>query len=372
MVIVRDLSGVATFRDHWEFLSSFETRRVIPDFDDVLRSLREARTFALIAEIENETPRCLACFVQAEIACDFAIGKRHLWTTTTDQIYLVGEVVLGKLDIETWRKFLRELDRICKFEFINLGEIPVDSGLYGSATMRSVRYRASSWSAADNVRWRANLPQQFDDYIASLRPKTRQMVRQALRKSQNVRSFERITATHQIDEFLSVAIAINRQTYQWKLGLRLKNDKAERSEYVRLAQRGQLRCYILRINGDPCAFIRGVLVRNMFLYQASGFLPEFGKWSPGKIALTLAIKDLLESDGCRVFDFGDVGDHTGYKSRFGNASTPSHRILISKRLSLRPTLMTMAQRVLLGFKTTSKWLLANEKLRRSIRRFVRA
>jgi CelD/BcsL family acetyltransferase involved in cellulose biosynthesis len=196
------------------------------------------------------------------------------------------------------------------------------------------------------------------------------MVRQALRKSNDVRSFERISAEEQIDEFLAVAVAINQKTYQWKLGLRLRSDDAERRDYLRLAQQGQLRCYVLRIDGIPCAFIRGILVRNMYLYQASGFLPEYAKWSPGKIALTLAIKDLVEADGCQVFDFGDVGDRTSYKSQFGNAFMPSRKILISKRFSIRPTLTSMAQRTLLELKNMGKWILANENLRRGLRQFL--
>jgi hypothetical protein len=364
---LRNLQEIATFREHWELLCSREKRRVIPDFDDILRSLREARTFALVVQMEGGTPICIACFVQANIICNFAIGKRHLWSICTDQIYLVGEVVLGKLEPDVWQEILRALEKLCKFEFLNLGEIPVSSDLFRAATVRSIRYRASQWSSADNVRWRAELPEHFEIYISSLRHKTRQMVRQALRKTNDIRSFQVFTTESQVDEFLSLAVAINKETYQWILGLRLKNDDAERLECIRQARQGQLRCYILRINGVACAFIRGALVRNMYLYQASGFLPQYAKWSPGKIALTLAIKDLVET-GCKVFDFGDVGDQTSYKSRFGNACIPSRRLLLSKRFSVRPTLIAMAHRVLLELKGVGKRIFARGGARRGLRR----
>ena len=316
-------------------------------------------------------PRNIACFVQAEIPCNFAIGKRHLWTVCTKQIYLVGEVVLGKLDPDVWREVLRRLEKVCPFDFINLGEILVDSDLYRAANGQSFKYRTSFWSAPDNVRWRIELPEKFDDYIASLRQKTRQMTRQALRKSKDCRSLEVMTGKRQVDDFLSLAVPINQNSYQWNLGLRLRYDTVARSEYIRQAERGQFRCYVLRINGVPCAFIRGMLVRGIYLYQSCGFLPEYSKWSPGKTVLMLAIRDLLQTTDCKAFDFGDVGDHVGYKSRFGNAFAPSRKVLISKRFSVRPALIAISQETLLELKNIAKRVLASVHIRRRVQRFLR-
>ena len=343
----------------------------MPDFEDVKRSLSQATRFILIAEMRGAAPCCIACFVEATLPSNFAIGRRHIGSIPTRQLYLLGETVLGELRPETWSLLLAELNRFTPYEFINLGEISTASDLYRAVTSSPARYRVSCWSGEGNVRWLINLPQTFEDYVVSLRSKSRQMVRQSLRKYNGAGSFEVVSRENQVNEFLSVASQINRKTYQWRLGLRIWNDHETQAEYSRLARLGQLRCYVLRIDGEPCAFIRGILVGDIYLYQATGYLPEHRKWSPGKIILMLAIKDLIEAGDCRIFDFGDVGDHVGYKSRFGNVFLPSRRILVSQRFSFRPTLIASAQAFLLALKNISKRIFTTAELRRRVRQLLR-
>src|SRR5205814_9563948 len=147
-----------------------------------------------------------------------------------------------------------------------------------------------SWM--DRIRWLIDLLERFDNYIGSLRSKSRQIIRQSLRKFNAGEgcSFSVISEEHQIDEFLSIGEAISRNTYQWSVGQRLQNDSATRDEYVRLARSGKLRCYLLRIEGKPCAFARGSLVGGIYNYETPGFLTEYAKWSPGTVLLMLVIK----------------------------------------------------------------------------------
>jgi CelD/BcsL family acetyltransferase involved in cellulose biosynthesis len=370
LVVVRDIESASSFRDAWNGLRASEPR-FAPDFDDVLNSLANAKQFVLIAEMEGSSTRSLACFVEATLPCNFSVGRRHFGSVSTKQLYLIGETVLGKFPYETWLRVLKELEKIATFDFINLGEIVVDSDLYRAVAASPSRYRVSSWSSADNVRWLIKLPDQFDQYVSSLRHKTRQMVRQSLRKYEGVGSFDVVTQANEIEEFLLIAASINRKTYQWHLGLKVHNNQSTRDEYQRLAGLGILRCYVLRINGAPCAFIRGTLVDGVFLYQTAGFLPEYSRWSPGKVALMLALKNLVEVDKCRLFDFGDVGDHVGYKSKFGNVFLTSRTVLISKRLSIRPALVASAQSLLLNSKNLTKRIFRKGPSRQKVRRLLR-
>ncbi len=87
-----------------------------------------------------------------------------------------------------------------------------------------------------------------------------------------------------------------------------------------LANNGQLRSYIVYIEGRPCAFMGGQLRDGLYLWETSGFDPQYEKSSPGTVLLAWAIRDLIENTNCEVLDFGAGGDDRDYKSRFGNTT----------------------------------------------------
>jgi CelD/BcsL family acetyltransferase involved in cellulose biosynthesis len=130
--------------------------------------------------------------------------------------------------------------------------------------------------------------------------------------------------------------------------------------------------YILRINGQACAFIHGTLNHGVYNYGVPGFLVEYANWSPGKVLLILAIKDLIEKTNCRLFDFGGGGDDVGYKSKLGNVSRPARTILVSHRLAIRPALVSLAQLGLLSAKAIARRIFSSDVLRRRIRRALRS
>jgi len=372
LIVANDICEVTFLAKYWD-LQRRHVSRYVPDFDDVLNILTRARKFMVLIEMNGNEPVCLGCFVEGKARISFTVGEKLLGNVAVEQLTLVGGVVLGDLSPETWRQFLKQIDLRASYDFINLGEVPLDSDLRRAVAALPIKYQVSSPSRKEQIRWLINLPSTFENYIASLRPKSRQIVRQSLRKFESGEgcSFTVISEEHQIDEFLSLGEAISRETYQWTVGQRLQNDILTRDEYVRLARSGKLRCYVLRIKDKPCAFVRGSVVDGIYRYDTPGYLPEFAKWSPGTVLLMLAIKDLIESVKCRIFDFGPGGDNIGYKAKFGNVSIPSQTLLISRRLALRPALISIAQEALIGMKNIADRVLGTGDLRHRIRRAMR-
>ena len=372
LLVVHDVSAIQFLAKYWDRLRASEFGYV-PDFDDVLDGLARARKFVALIEMRASEPSCAAFFIEETKSNHFMVGKRSLASVEVERLALVGGVVLGELRPETWLRFLRELDDFSRYDFIYLGEVLVDSDLSRAIAELPMRYRVSRPSRKDQIRWFIELPEKFDDYLASIGSQSRQVVRRKIRKFEKGEgcSFAVFSDEHKIDEFLSTAEEISQRTYQWGLGQGLQNDTVTRGEYVRMARAGKLRCYIMRIEGKPCAFIRGTLVNGVYNFETPGFLPEYAKWSPGTVLLLLAIKDLIESTKCRVFDFGGGGDDVGYKAKFGNVSMPSRQLLISRRLSLRPALISFAQEMLIGTKNLADRLLGSSEIRRRIRRALR-
>jgi CelD/BcsL family acetyltransferase involved in cellulose biosynthesis len=370
LVILHTIEEVRPFAEKWDSLRASELR-FIPDFEELEHTLSEAQ-FVFLAEAQSSKSLCMGCFVEENARSYFALGKRSLGSVSIRQLSLVGSTVLGRLESETWLRFLREIDKLATYDFINLGEIAEDSDLFRAVMASPARYQISSLSQKHNARWTIALPTKFDDYLASLGSKSRRMVRQSIRRFQagDGCSFTLVSQECQVDDFLSIAEAINQRTYQWDLGQQLRANDITRQEYKRLAKAKKLRCYILRINGEPCAFIRGILVGGVYNYQVPGFLTAYAKWSPGKLLLVLAIKDLIENTDCRVFDFGEGGDDVGYKSKFGNVRRPSRKILISRRFFPRPVLISLAHAILMGTKNIARRVFDTDQSRRRIRRML--
>src|SRR5216683_1512144 len=69
-----------------------------------------------------------------------------------------------------------------------------------------------------------------------------------------------------------------------------------------LAERGKLRFYTLRLQGQPLATVYGLVDRGKFLYFQSGYDPEWSKQSVGLVLVGETFRDSLAS-GLREYDF---------------------------------------------------------------------
>ena len=121
----------------------------------------------------------------------------------------------------------------------------------------------------------------------------------------------------QVEQFLEDAEKISRSTYQWQLGYGLHNTMHMREMLTRLAKAGALRSYIVYLHNTPVAFGWGKLSHRTFVFEQTGYDPQYHKLSPGTTLILGMFRDLIENTNCEFFDFKWGGDD-GYKSRMGN------------------------------------------------------
>jgi CelD/BcsL family acetyltransferase involved in cellulose biosynthesis len=69
-----------------------------------------------------------------------------------------------------------------------------------------------------------------------------------------------------------------------------------------LAERGKIRFYTLRLQGQPLATVYGLVDRGKFLYFQSGYDPQWSKQSVGLVLVGETFRDSLAS-GLREYDF---------------------------------------------------------------------
>jgi hypothetical protein len=228
--------------------------------------------------------------------------------------------VLGQPDEDVIRKFFRLIIEESGFDLINVGEIFVGAHLYKA--INSLHHGVLAWSIARKMRywWLIQLPRSFEEYIGSLPEKTRRHITRDCRKFEIAGpDFRVMHLPEEVEMFLRDAEKVSRLTYQWKLGYGLCNDEYTRQRLTRLAKNGTLRCYVFYLSGSPCAFGWGELSHRTFVFQVTGYDPQYRKLSPGTALIMRMVQDLIENTKCQVFDFMWGGDE-GYKSRLGTVS----------------------------------------------------
>ena len=147
----------------------------------------------------------------------------------------------------------------------------------------------------------------FESYLATLGAEHRYNFRRRLRNLERRTrfSFERVRDEAGRREALPVLFRLHEQRWTPRGGseaFEAVRVRAFHDELSRLAlERGWLRLFLLRVDGDPAAAIYGFRHGRSFLFYQSGLDPRFARWSVGLVALGLTIESAI-SEGASEFD----------------------------------------------------------------------
>jgi hypothetical protein len=244
---------------------------------------------------------------------------------------LVGNRVLGSNSSESLASCLEEFGRMLTsgevdqvfFEDIEVGS-PLRTAIEG---MRLPGVQAVSPSAPQ-PHWWIRFPEPAEDYWKKFSSKTRYNLRSSAKKLLHT-----VTCYKEDPSlFLEKAHRVSVESWQSKkLGLRIKNNPAERRYWERVASLGALRGYILEQGEQPLAFILGVQWGGCFVLEEIGYNSAHAKSSPGNVLHFRMLEDLISCDTPAVLDFG-YGDNE-YKRLFGNHQSMSGPVILARRAS---------------------------------------
>jgi hypothetical protein len=373
VLVVHQLDHLDQFAEAWNRLRK-QQPFFFPIFEDLAFFLSETpRDFRVIAFKDGDRITSLACFICERAHRRFSVGERSLFGLPIRTVRLFGSAVLGDLDSETFKTFLNVILNEFKFDLLSFGEMPIDSSLCEAIHGAGFGWVVTSPSRKTSLRWLINLPESFEQYLASLSSHLRKSLRYQVRRLEKELNYELLVVhrADQVDSFLSDGEAISRLTYQWNVGQRLNDDDATRRRYKHRAGNGSLRCYMVSIAGQPGAFARGELADGTYNFETPGFDPQYSKFSVGLVLLMWVIRDLIENTDCKVFDFGVGGDETGYKSRFGNVSVRCVSLELGRWTRPYSLIIVMLQQGLAAAKNLVSWLLGNNKIRARLKKAMR-
>lgn len=173
----------------------------------------------------------------------------------------------------------------------------------------------------------------FEDYLARFSGKTRSTLRRKARKLADEVDGALEVSEHrtpaEIETFLAEAMPLSARTYQARLlDAGLPEDEASRAAMMTKAEAGEMRCYLLRAQGKPIAYLSLPVEGVTLVYAHLGYDPDWARLSPGTVLQMHALETLFAEQRFRRFDFTE--GEGAHKAMFGTDSVECASFLLLK------------------------------------------
>lgn len=173
-----------------------------------------------------------------------------------------------------------------------------------------------------------NMADSYDTYMARFSSKTRSTLGRKARKvaevsggTLDVRSFHK---PGDVGEFFSAVAPLAAKTYQARLlDAALPVSDAFQKETLTLAADGNLRAFVLFIDGEVVAYLYLPVVEDFLVYAYLGYHPAYAHLSPGTVLQLEALKSLYAEQRFRFFDFteGDGAHKALFSTHYVDCAT---------------------------------------------------
>ena len=151
-----------------------------------------------------------------------------------------------------------------------------------------------------------NLNTSFDEYKKKFSSKSLSTIKRKINKCRTggVIDFREYRTAEDVDAFFDIAIPLSGLTYQERLldaGLPATNDFQQESK--KLAEKDNLRAYILFIDGKAAAYLYCPVKNGVLLYSYLGYHPDTAHMSAGTVLQWLALEQIFAENKFSLFDF---------------------------------------------------------------------
>ena len=328
IVTARSAEDVRGLRDAWEelgpadlnadpdvFLAHLETR---PEF---------VRPHVVLAEAAG-VPRALLVARLARTRIPVRLGYREVYAPELTGLTVVQGGLLGSAELV----FEEATDVLARREadVLRLRSVHVGSELHRLAHAEQPRTLRGRQEARAWRRWRLALPSSLDEILRLQSRRTRSKHRALARKLEAELGRRLTLDVHRdargAERLIRDAEALSAKTDQRPIGGGFGATPSDARLVELAAKRGWLRAYVVRVDGEPCAFWIGLAYAGVFYVGPTGYDPAFADLRLGRYALLRMLADLCEDEAVDHVDWG-VGDDE-YKRQFGSESWVEEDLLL--------------------------------------------
>lgn len=173
----------------------------------------------------------------------------------------------------------------------------------------------------------------------------------------------------EFDDFYAQARTVSARTYQETLldaGLPASAEFQDESR--QLAERGQVRAFLLFQTGRPVAYLYCRTVDGVVFYDHVGFDPDYRMHSPGTVLQWVALEYLFAEQQHRIFDFTE--GEGAHKELFATAHRDCADVLIFRRTA-RNLVLVVLYASLSAASRAAVELLKKARIYQRVKAFVR-
>ncbi|MGB5744893.1 MAG: GNAT family N-acetyltransferase [Sedimenticolaceae bacterium] len=230
----------------------------------------------------------------------FNFGEVELASTTVRRYALAGN--FPHLSQRDWELVLSALR----------AHLETDAAVYllgvveGEGLCRAIRAhstREAFWCSRHGKHYArrfCNLADGYEAYLRSLPARHRKKLKRSLKRFEarfaDYASFSCHVSVDEVDVFLTRVEPVSNRTYQAQLlDNAVKREGHVGRQLLQGARRGNVRCYLLAIDGHPIAWRIGTVYQGTFFSQHVGYDPDYAEWHPGVITHLYSAKDLADT-----------------------------------------------------------------------------
>jgi hypothetical protein len=301
------------------------------DFMSMLGSVRQEilGPYHLVA-YDNDEPVAMLVGRMEKAHANFKVAYLRIISIPLKQLVFVRDGFLGERSERVIRAMCEKI------------EIELTAGVADRALLKSLPCSISSnpiesivcsvsrnFSSQIAPHWKTRLPVSFEAFLAKRPRKSRYHLRRIKRIFESEfagkLSYEIFEHPVQVDAFCRAAETIARSTYQRGLGAGFIDNSENRCRLALMADKRQLRAYVVSIDDKPIAFWSGELVREVMYLTWTGFDVAYAKYEVGTILFLRMVDDLIEWQ-VKEIDYG-LGS-AEYKARFGDLFLQDRDLII--------------------------------------------
>jgi len=251
------------------------------------------------------------------------IGPWDAYRPTVRSLTVAYRGFVGERSPETIGAVLSELRQALderEVDAVALRYLALDDPLYEAARAAGPPHRREHF-LRHRPHWSMTIGESLEETLSGRSAKTRENIRRSARRLENEFGdrlrLEVITDPAEAPRLFADIDAIAARAYQYESDMLFRNAELERQLAVLGLNRGWYRAHVLYVDRRPIAFWTGFSYGGAFGWRgATGYIPEFGRFSPGTYVLVKLLEDLSRDPSVCVFDMG--GGDVEYKRYFGD------------------------------------------------------
>jgi hypothetical protein len=273
----------------------------------------------VIAVWDEGKCRCLVVGRRERTTIQPTLGYARLPGVSVTAITVIHAGVIGTLEAPAAAAVASQVDELLRQGYADVAivnSLPEEAPLWQALSARRSRYaRRLGWSTHREL----ILQHEPGFLLRSMRSKHRSWVKRKERELDAAFpgkvSWLWYRDASDVSGLCAKMEMVANATYQRGLGAGFVNDTETRERLILFARRGQLRIFLVEVDGIPKAFWLGEVYRGVFHSAATGYSPDMRDFEVGTLVF-LRMVDKLAEEGVARLDFG-LGD-AHYKERFGN------------------------------------------------------